>query len=226
MKNAPLRSLPGEISESAARLHFVERTSTHEIFVAEDKRSGDAHAMVDVALPADDEHIIELCVSGERPAQRQLYEHYSGRVYRLMYRMVGSAHVDDLTQQVFLCVFHKLDKFQHRSTFSTWLFRVAANEALQFLRRQRSECRTSCLRDIAVETTCATDEFDQRDLWEWALAQLEPDLRAIFLLRVIDELSYFEIAMSLDIAEGTVASRLNRARHCLREIISPALDLV
>ena len=226
MKNAFLHSLTSEIAESAARLHFVERTSTHEIFVAEFKRSGDSHAMLEVALPAGDEHIIELCVCGERSAQRQLYEYYCGRVYRLMYRMVGSAHADDLTQQVFLCVFHKLDKFQHRSTFSTWLFRVASNEALQFLRRQRPECRTSCLCDIAVETACATAQFDQRDLLEWALSQLEPDLRAIFLLRVIDELSYFEIAVSLDIAEGTVASRLSRARRCLREIISPALDLV
>jgi len=191
----------------------------------EDKCSEVAHSILEVALLADDAHIIELCVNGERPAQRQLYEQYSGSVYRLMYRMVGSAHADDLTQQVFLCVFHKLNKFQHRSTFSTWLFRVAAKEALQFLRRQHPECRTSCLHDIAVETACATDQFDQRDLWEWALSQLEPDLRAIFLLRVIDELSYFEIAMSLDIAEGTVASRLSRARRCLREIISPALDL-
>lgn len=192
----------------------------------EDKRPDVARAMQEKTSPIDESHLIELCLRGERLAQRQLYEQYAGRVYRLMYRMVGPADADDLTQQVFLCVFHKLNKFQHRSTFATWLFRVAANEALQFLRRQQAECKIFCLRDIAVETACATDQFDERDLLEWALSQLEPDLRATFLLRVIDELSYFEIAMSLDIAEGTVASRLSRARRCLREIISPALDLV
>ena len=170
--------------------------------------------------------IIERCLLNERHAQRQLYDQYSGKVYRLMYRMVGPEQADDLTQQVFLCVFLKLGKFQGRSSFATWLFRVATNEALQFLRRQKPEFRPSFLHQRVVETACAEAEFDQRDLLEWALRQLEPNLRAILLLREIDELSYFEIAMSLDIAEGTVASRLSRARRCLREIISPALDLV
>ncbi|MDZ4851593.1 MAG: sigma factor-like helix-turn-helix DNA-binding protein [Pirellulaceae bacterium] len=110
----------------------------------EDKCLGDSRAVLKVALPADEAHLIELCVNGERLAQKQLYE----------------------------------------------------------------------------------AQFDQRDLLEWGFSQLEPDLRAILLLRLTDELSYFEIAMSLDIAEGTVASRLSRARRCLREIVSPALDLV
>lgn len=185
---------------------------------------GDQRAETDFS--EDEFQIIGRCLLDERHARRQLYEQYSGKVYRLMYRMVGFADADDLTQQVFLCVFHKLGKFQHRSSFATWLFRVATNEALQFLRRRQPNFRTSHVCDKIDETACTTDQFDQRDLLEWALSQLEPNLRAIFLLRVIDELSYFEIAMSLDIAEGTVASRLSRARCCLREIISPALNLV
>jgi len=55
---------------------------------------------------------------------------------------------------------------------------------------------------------------------EYALSKLDPGLRAIFLLREVEQLSYYEIAMSLDIAEGTVASRLNRARRLLRELIA------
>lgn len=176
-------------------------------------------------FPDDELQIIERCLRDEQDAQRQLYEQYCDRVYRLMYRMVGSSNADDLTQQVFLCVFHKLGTFQCKSSFATWLFRVATNEALQFLRRRRPESRTLNLREKVVEPACATAQSDQRDLLEWGLSQLEPNLRAIFLLRVIDELSYFEIAMSLDIAEGTVASRLSRARRCLCDIISPALDL-
>ena len=192
----------------------------------EDRCFGDRLAIPKMDLLDDEAHLIKLCLSGERNSQRQLYQRYCDKVYRLMYRMVGSSNADDVTQQVFLCVFCKLDKFQGRSSFATWLFRVATNEALQFLRRRQPEFITSHLRDNAVEAACDTAQFDQRDLLEWGLSQLAPDLRAIFLLRVIDELSYFEIAMSLDIAEGTVASRLSRARRCLREIISPVLDFV
>jgi len=97
----------------------------------EDKCLGDSRAMLEAALPADEAHLIELCLNGDQPARKQLYDEYCDRLYRLMYRMVGHAHADDLTQQVFLCVFHKLNKFQHRSTFATWLFRVA-NYAAQF----------------------------------------------------------------------------------------------
>ena len=70
--------------------------------------------------------------------------------------------------------------------------------------------------------TDETAQMDQRDLLEWAMNRLDPDLRVIFLLREIEELSYYDIALALDIAEGTVASRLNRARRCLRELIDEA----
>ena len=62
--------------------------------------------------------------------------------------------------------------------------------------------------------------LDDREMLEYALAKLDPDLRAIFLLREVEQLSYYEIAMALDIAEGTVASRLNRARRLLRDLIA------
>lgn len=140
-----------------------------------------------------------------------------------MLRMVGKSNAEDLTQQVFLALFQRLDKFHGRSSFSTWLYRLASNEALQFLRKRpqrHPEEPMQCepLDDRAGVTTLA----EQRELLDYALAALEPELRAIFLLREIEDLSYYEIAMVLDIAEGTVASRLNRARRCLRELIETA----
>ena len=163
--------------------------------------------------------LIELCRRGDRDSQKQLYQQHCERIYQLMFRMVGSTNADDLTQQVFLCVFQKLDKFQGRSSFSTWLYRLASNEALQFLRRRRRDSDQPMLVDVSDDRRNASDDFEQHELMEWALSRLDPELRAVLLLREVDGLSYYDIALALDIAEGTVASRLNRARRCLLELI-------
>ena len=173
-------------------------------------------------LPTAERDLIESCLRGDCEAQRSLYEQYCERVYRLMYRMVGSSHADDLTQQVFLCVLRKLDKFHGHSSFSTWLYRVASNEALQFLRQSHRDLEQPMLCEIADNQSDATDQVDLRELMEFALSRLDPELRAIFLLRESEGLSYYDIALTLDIAEGTVASRLSRTRRCLRELIDAA----
>ena len=169
----------------------------------------------------DDEgrRLSESCM---RESQRQIYVEYCERVYRLMFHMVGSSYADDLTQQVFLRVFQNLDKFHGRSSFSTWLYRVASNEALQFLRRNHRELQLPSPCECADKRSSAADQVDNHELLEYALSRLDPQLRAVFLLREIEGLLYYDIAMALDIAEGTVASRLNRARRCLRELIEVA----
>lgn len=164
--------------------------------------------------------LLESCRPGDHDAQRELYDRFSGKVYRLMHQMVGASDADDLTQQVFLRVFQKLDTFAGKSKFATWLYRLASNEALQFLRRSRRSKLMSSLRFDPVEERVSTSpQIDQRDMLEWALNQLDPDLRATILLREVEGLSYHDISIALDIVEGTVASRLNRARKCLRELM-------
>ena len=169
--------------------------------------------------PDEGRNLGETCLV---ESQRQIYVQFRERVYRLMFHMVGSSYADDLTQQVFLRVFQNLGKFQGRSSFSTWLYRVASNEALQFLRRNHRELRTPRLCESSDKRSSATDQVDNHELLEYALSRLDPQLRAVFLLREIEGLVYYDIAMALDIAEGTVASRLNRARRCLRELIEVA----
>ena len=177
------------------------------------------------SMVGDERQMIESCRLGDRDAQRQLYERHCVQVYRLMYRMVGESNADDLTQQVFSCLFQRLGKFEARSSFSTWLYRLASNEALQFLRRRpQRDPDQAMLGEPMDDRIRATVRTEQPDLLEFALAQLDPDLRVIFLLRESEELSYYDIAMTLDIAEGTVASRLNRARRCLRELIEAASE--
>jgi RNA polymerase sigma-70 factor (ECF subfamily) len=175
------------------------------------------------SLSNDEHELIESCLSGNRDAQQQLYLRYCEKVYRLMYRMVGESNADDLTQHIFLCLFAKLDQFAALSSFSTWLYRLASNEALQFLRRRRQrEPDQAMPADLTDHRSSETTQTDHRNLLEYVMNQLDPELRAIFLLRESEGLSYYDIAMALDIAEGTVASRLNRARRSLRKLIEEA----
>ncbi len=170
--------------------------------------------------PNDEQSLVAACRAGDPAGQRELYDRHCQQVYRLMHRMVGHEHADDLTQQVFLRVIESIAKFHGRSTLSTWLYRLATNEALQFLRRRARRTAQPLIADPPDHRTPSDLRLDARELLERALANLEPDLRATFLLREVEQLSYYDIAVVLDIAEGTVASRLNRARQLLRASIS------
>lgn len=165
---------------------------------------------------------VDACRDGDRGAQRQLYERHCRQVYRLMFRMVGPQYAEDLTQQVFLRLFQSLDKFAGYSTFSTWLYRLATNEALQFLRRHKHHQVQPLSCDPVDGRRSKCERVDDRELLDRALSKLAPELRSAFLLREVEQLSYEEIALVLDVAEGTVASRLNRARQMLRQFLEEA----
>ncbi len=157
------------------------------------------------------------CRVGERNAQRRLYELYHQKVYRLMVRTVGWQDAADLSQQVFLQLFRKIDQFAGRSKFKTWLYRLAVNEALQHLRREdRYKCRAIISEPISKHTP--EDKLSEnKELLEQALLRLEPELRSIFVLREVEGLSYRELAEAMGVPEGTVGSRLNRARRALQQ---------
>lgn len=161
--------------------------------------------------------VVASCRAGDRDAQWQLYDAFRRQVYRLMVRMVGTDVASDLTQQVFLHVFRNIDKFSGRGRFDRWLYRVAMNEAYQHLRCRKRHKHSLLAYEPADPAEAADKKTDQKELMEQALSRLEPELRSICLLREIEGLSYREIAQVLDIPEGTVASRLNRARRELKE---------
>lgn len=164
-----------------------------------------------------DADVVRLCQVGNRDAQRRLYETCHSQVFQLMVRMVGRQDAADLTQQVFLHLFRKIEQFEGRSTFETWLYRLAANEALQHLRKlNRRKSETLTIEPMS-DANAESEPIEQRELLEQALAKVEPDLRLIFVLREMDGLSYREIAEAADVPEGTVGSRLNRVRRELQK---------
>ncbi len=170
-------------------------------------------------IVAAEQALVAACRNGDPGGQRELYEQHHRNVHRLMSRMVGAEYADDLTQQVFLRVLQTISQFRGESAFSTWMYRVATNEALQFLRRNSKQA----LQELSVELVdyrpSEQNRLDDREMLDHVLANLDPSLLATFLLREVENLSYHEIALALDIAEGTVASRLNRARRLLRDWI-------
>ncbi len=161
--------------------------------------------------------IVAACQKGDPIAQHRLYEASHQNVYRLMVRMVGIQDAADVTQQVFFQAFRKISQFSGRSQIGTWIYRVAVNEALQHLRRSKRS-RVQVLEQEPIDGSPNSQEnVDDKELLERALSRLEPDLRSTFLLREIEGLSYGDIASALEIPEGTVGSRLSRARRELQK---------
>lgn len=161
--------------------------------------------------------IVRQCQSGGRSAQQELYEACHQDVYGLMVRMVGRQDAADLAQQVFMQAFRKIDQFQGHSKFQTWLYRLAVNESLQHMRKNKRKQQVLAHDPIDNRPSSSTRDLEAKDVLDAALDRIEPLLRSIFLLKESRGLSYREIAEATDIPEGTVGSRLNRARRQLRE---------
>lgn len=169
---------------------------------------------------ADDlAEIIAGCRAGDRSAQRRLYERYHRTVHRLAMRLAGQADAADLSQEIFLRVFTRLDGFRGTAAFSTWLYRVAVNECLRY--RGRRSRRPEMLAEDPVCPAAGPDRLlEQTDLLEQALRQLDDRLRAVFWLREAEGLSYQQIAEVLEVPPGTVASQLSRARAELQAFLA------
>ena len=146
---------------------------------------------------------------GDADAFEQLVVAYEGPVYRLALRMCGSAEdAREVTQDAFLAAWRGLPAFRGDSRFSSWLYRLTTNAAIDFLRREKHH-----LGNLPLE------EAPEQEALQRALDQLSPEHRQVLLLRVVQQLSYDEIAQALSLESGTVKSRISRARRQLREIL-------
>lgn len=171
----------------------------------------------DLGARGELDEVVGRCQAGDREAQRKLYELRHARIYTLAARMVGREEAQDLVQQIFLQLFKKIGQFAGRSQFDTWLYRLVTNEALQYLRKGKRWTFDTLAWDPASSGKSRTDRREESELLEVALGRLDPELRAVFVLKEIEELSYRDIAESVGIPEGTVGSRLNRARRELQK---------
>jgi RNA polymerase sigma-70 factor (ECF subfamily) len=161
--------------------------------------------------------VIVGCRRLDPVAQRELVELTQDRVFRTVYRLVGPSDAEDVTQQVYMQVFRQLDRFSAQSAFSTWLYRVTVNEALQHLRSRRGPRSDSLNWEPEDREPDRERRFEDREILDHALSRIDAELRIVFVLREVDGLSYEQIATTLELPMGTVASRLSRAREELQD---------
>jgi RNA polymerase sigma-70 factor (ECF subfamily) len=178
---------------------------------------------------------LEALRAGDRAEFSRLVEAYSGKLYRLALKMLGNQQdAEDILQETFIKAFRHLNTFDGRSNLSTWLYRIATNEALMKIRKKNPET-------VSIDEPLATLEGEQEPLQivDWcclpedeltstevrayidaAVERLPESLRVVFLLRDIEDLSTLETAQALNLSEEAVKTRLSRARMRLREDLS------
>jgi RNA polymerase sigma-70 factor, ECF subfamily len=177
--------------------------------------------------PVADIELIRRCQRGETQAFDELMTRYTASIYRVIYSLTRShADADDLSQETFIRAYRAIGRFDAQFHFYTWVRRIAVNLCFNYLKRGRKflfvplplSDGESDSADIADPKAEAEGSSLRRDL-DMALTRLPVDQRAVFMLRVDEEMSYNEIGDALGIPVGTVMSRLNRARTRLRELL-------
>lgn len=191
-----------------------------------------------------DAELVLLCqrgpVTGLEGDHRRLYERYKDRVYNVCYRITGNpSDALDASQETFGILFRRLGEFRFESRFSSWVYRIAVNASIDVRRRQRSRRLASIealqdsvedrgkfeLADPAVEMPSASASRRELEVEiQRAISRISPKYRTVVVLRYIENLSYEEIAETLQISLGTVKSRLARAHEALDKELTPVLD--
>jgi len=195
-------------------------------------------------IALDDAILIERAQRGQMDAFGQLIAKYQDRIYNAIYRIAGSPeNASDLTQEAFLKAMESIDRFKGRSGFYTWLFRIAVNQAISARRKQKRRSTISLsgndgdweLDGQAAglrpgtdrESTDPAERMLRREreaLVDRSLRSLDPEQRAMLVMRDMESMDYATIAEILDVPIGTVKSRLHRARMALRNKLRPMFE--
>jgi len=196
--------------------------------------------MCSVAILTDEE-LVTYC-KAELPrdtrSYEQLVQRHMNRVYSIVYRVVNNKEeAEDITQEVFVKVFHGLKKFDQKSAFSTWLYRIATNSALDAFDKLKKQSKNTSSVSNPVDGEDAVDaltlqespmpgpeekvvQAELRECIHRVLRNLELDHRRVLLLRDFEDLSYDEIADVLQAKLSAVKMRIHRARLAFQEIFN------
>ncbi len=198
-----------------------------------------------LAMPPDDSSerkFVERLQRHDERAFNELVEAYSPRVYRLVARMLGRREdAEDMAQEVFVQVFKGISQFRGDAKLGTWIYRVAINlckNRSKYLSRRQDDKQDAFdavadhqpLHQAKGVTSGQINRPDQmvegmqiEAIMRRCIAELEPDFREALILRDVENLSYEEIIEITGVAEGTVKSRIHRARALLKQRVSEAL---
>ena len=177
-----------------------------------------------------EQDILRRAQQGDSEAFRQLVEAYQTQVYRLALRMCGADGAADVTQDAFVAAWRTLPNFRSDCRFSTWLYRLTTNAAIDYLRREKRHRAAGDIAELELPDDAPTmqelsERAETQSRVRRALSRLSDEHRQVLLLRYMQELDYGEIAAALEVSEGTVKSRINRAKARLRELLSDTGNL-
>ncbi len=188
-----------------------------------------------------DRELVERCQRAKgaafEAAYRELYDLYSSRIYTVCLRVTGNEEdALDAAQETLITLARRIRDFAFRSRFSSWVYRIAVNAAIDVRRRRLTGQRGSVTTVLAsgeadplasapaeVERTDPVAHLAEREsvaAVQQALASINPRFSSLLVLRYMEGLSYEEIAEALECSLGTVKSRLNRAHAALRDFLS------
>ncbi len=174
-------------------------------------------------MPAQSETAdVRMAARGDHEAFERLYRGHVGRVYALTCRMVGEEQAEDLTQEVFIRAWSKLDTFRGQALFGTWLHRLAVNHILSRRKTLRKrEARWAGSDEPLSRTPAPTRRTPGLALdIDRALRSLPERARQVFVLYDVEGYAHDEIAEALGVSVGTSKSQLHRARMLMREQLS------
>ena len=195
------------------------------------------------SINIDDSVLVQQAQAGDTPSMERLILKYQHRIYNVILKMCGNADdAAELTQETFVKVIESIEKFKGRSSFYTWLFRIAVNLTLNHCQRSARTATRSLdaeetdpdsdtsqlLKDLlsddrAVDPAVLAQSREMCDLAKRLLLELEEPQRTVVVLRDIEGMDYAQIADVLDVELGTVRSRLSRARSHLRDKLESML---
>jgi RNA polymerase sigma-70 factor, ECF subfamily len=194
------------------------------------------------SLRAGDAEAIELTLGGDRDAYRVLVERHSASVFRLAYRLTGNRHdAEEVVQEAFLRAYQKLEQFEARANFGTWVYRIAANYAIDRMRQKRSEearreepssrapesaenSVMNLLPDEGPSPERLAQNAELRRQLERALDTLTQAERTAFVMRHWEGCGIEEIAAALNSNSGATKNTVFRAVQKLRNVLAPLVS--
>lgn len=163
----------------------------------------------------DEKALVARAQQNDYRAYEQLYQLHVGRVLALCYRLCNDRDMaEDLTQDAFVQAWKKLGAFRGDSAFGSWLYRIATNTALSYLRKQTPFKHSLDVADVGEGET--RDDVDEQMGLEKAIGMLPDGARAVFVLYSLEGYTHDEIAGMLEIAQGSSKAQLHRARQLLQ----------
>lgn len=172
----------------------------------------------------EDYALVRRFIDGDQAAFKTLVMKHKDKVRNLVFLTIGNREiVDDISQDVFISVFNKIDTFRFESLFTTWLYRITVNKCKDHLRKikLRSIFVPMDQNDEPSNYKNTSEYLDTTELVQKTIARLPDKLRLPLIMREIDGLSYKEIADSMQCEVGTIKSRIFRARESLKLLLQP-----